>query len=82
MKLGDTVPLAAVRADIEVIEALDREIIHLTALLQARLSPEQFKLVWSLRDAVERVAIAEGLLRERLPAAEPVRHVRECACAR
>ena len=81
LALSETMPLAAVRADLEAIEALDREIDDLTALLQVRLAPEQFKLVWSLRDAVERLGIAEGILRERRLAADPMVHLRACTHA-
>jgi hypothetical protein len=82
LELGDTAPLAAVYADLEAIEALDREIGDLTAVLRARLTPEQFKLVWALRDAVERLEIAEGILRERQPAGGPVQPPRACAHAK
>lgn len=78
---GATVPLAAVREDLAVIEALDREIADLTAVLRSRLSPEQFRLVWALRDAVERVGIAESLLREGRPAAGTLERGRECTCS-
>jgi hypothetical protein len=71
-----------VRADLAVIEALDREIDDLTSVLRAHLSPEQFRLVWALRDAVERMGIAEALLREQLPADGPVWHAHGCTCAR
>ena len=39
-------------------------------MLRARLAPGDFRLVWELRDAVERLALAEELLRERRPADE------------
>jgi hypothetical protein len=81
LELEDTVSLAVVRADLEAIEVLDREIGDLTALLRARLAPEELKLAWALRDAVERVGIAEGILRERCPAAGLGRYPRECAHA-
>jgi hypothetical protein len=78
---NDTVPLATVRADLAVIESLDREIADLTAVLRSRLSPEQFVLVWALRDAVERIGIAESLLREGRPAIGTLGHVRTCTCS-
>jgi hypothetical protein len=64
-ELGDTVPLEDVRAELEAIEAMAGTIGDLTSLLRARLPPEHFRLVWALRDTIERQAIAEELLRER-----------------
>ena len=63
--LGDTAPLEEVRAELGEIEAIARDIRDLTALLQVRLTPEQFRLVWALQDAVERLALAEELFRAR-----------------
>ena len=63
--LRGLVPLRVVQEELEPIETLGREIGDLTGLLKAVLAPDQFKLVWSLRDAVERLALAEELLRER-----------------
>jgi hypothetical protein len=80
-EFGDMVPLEAVRAEIEEIESLDRSIGDLTALLRTRLSPEQFRLVWELRDAVERLAVAEGLLRERRLADELAHHLPRSSAA-
>jgi hypothetical protein len=74
-ELGDTEPLEAVRAELEDVEALAQTIRDLTALLQARLAPEQFRLVWALRDAVERLAIADDLLRRRRLADALARHL-------
>jgi hypothetical protein len=79
---GDTVPLAAVRADLASIEALDREIADLTAELRLRLSPADFELVWALRDAVEGVGLAEGLLRDCLSAAGTPERGSMCMCSR
>jgi hypothetical protein len=72
---GDTTPLDAVRAELDAIEAHAREVGDLTAGLRARLTPEDFRLVWALRDAVERLALAEGLLRDRWLADELARHL-------
>ena len=65
IELGQTVPLQAVQSELETVDALSREIQVLTSLLQVNLSPELFKLVWSLRDAVEKLGLCEALLRER-----------------
>lgn len=61
----DTVPLAAALPDLEPVERLSREIEDLTTALKLHLSPEQFRLVWRLRDGVERLSLAEEILRER-----------------
>jgi hypothetical protein len=61
--------------ELEEIEALDRQIADLTTLLRAHLTPEHFRLVWALRDAVERLAIAEELLRDRRLADELAHHL-------
>jgi hypothetical protein len=84
------VPLHVVQEDLEPIETLSREIGDLTRLLKVVLTPNQFKLVWSLRDAVERLALAEELLRQRqmldalvqhLPAsADAIHGVRQHLC--
>jgi hypothetical protein len=80
-ELGDVALLDDVRAELGEIEALDRQIGDLTALLQARLAPEEFRLVWALRDAVERLAVAEALLRERRLADELARLLPGCSAA-
>lgn len=64
--LGHLVPLEAVEAELIPLDALSREVDDLTSVLQSRLSPDQFRLVWSLRDAVERLALADEVLRERV----------------
>jgi hypothetical protein len=74
-RLGDTAPLDAVRAELDAIEAHAREVGDLTTGLRARLAPADFRLVWALRDAVERLALAEGLLRDRWLADELARHL-------
>jgi hypothetical protein len=61
--LGRTVPLAAVRRELEKVEALERELAARGAELRALLSPEQVRLVWALRDAEQRLALAEQDLR-------------------
>ena len=73
--LGDTARLEDVRAELGEIEAIAREIDDLMAVLRARLTPEQFRLAWALRDAGERLAIAEELLRERRLADDLARHL-------
>jgi hypothetical protein len=54
-----------VQAELEAIDSLNSEIQDLTGLLRDRLSPELFSLVWSLRDAVEKLGLCEAELRER-----------------
>ena len=74
-RLGDLAMLGDVRSELEEIEALSRQADDLTVALRARLEPEEFRLVWALRDAVERLALAEGLLRDRRLAEELARHL-------
>lgn len=57
--------MSVVQEELEPVETLSREIGDLTGLLKIVLTPDQFKLVWSLCDAIERLALAEELLRER-----------------
>ena len=73
--LEDTRPLGAVRADLHAIEQHARDIDHITARLHASLSPEHFRLVWALRDTVEALALAEGILREQHLASRLARHL-------
>ena len=82
LELSGTAPLADVRADLEAVETLIHEIDDLTALLRVHLPPEQFKLVWCLRDAVERLGIAEDILRERQRPADVVGQFSRCAHSR
>ena len=63
--LGRTVPLGAVRRELEVVEGLERELTARGAELRALLSPEQARLVWALWDAEQRLALAEQDLRAR-----------------
>ena|SRR6266542_552375 len=63
-ELGDLVPLNDVPVEFEEIEAFSHHIDELTALLRARLTPELFRLVWALLDAVECRAVAEQFLHE------------------
>jgi hypothetical protein len=74
-EFGDLARLEDVRAELGEIEALAREIDDLTAALRARLTPGQFRLAWALRDATERLAVAEELLRERRLADDLARHL-------
>jgi len=76
---GLSIALRIVRADVKTIETLSHDIDDLTAFFRRYLPAEQVKLVWSLRDAVERLGIAEDILRERQRAADVVRHVSGCA---
>jgi hypothetical protein len=75
------VPFEGVRTEIEEIEEIDRCIGDLTALLRARLAPEDFRFVWELRDAVERLAVAERLLLDWRLADELVRHLPRSSAA-
>ena len=76
---GLSIALRIVRADVKTIETLSHDIDDLTAFFRRYLPAEQVKLVWSLGDAVERLGIAEDILRERQRAADVVRHVSGCA---
>ena len=62
--LGILMPLGAAPAELREIEALERQISDLVSVLRARLEPAQFQLVWALQDAVERLGLADALLRE------------------
>ena len=73
--LGDLARLGDVRAELAEIESLSQQAEDLAAALRARLAPEDFRLVWSLRDAVECLALAEGLLRDRRLADDLARHL-------
>jgi len=53
------------RAVLAALEALEEEVQHREAHLRALLPPEQFRLAWALRDAEERLGLAERLLAER-----------------
>ena len=54
--------LAAVRAELAEVEALVDEVRQRVAHLRAVLPPAQFRLVWALLDAQERLGLAEQLL--------------------
>ena len=58
--------LAAVRAELAAVEALEDEIRCRAAHLRASLSAEQFRLAWALLDAEQRRGQAERLLAIRL----------------
>jgi hypothetical protein len=77
--LGDLARLGDVRAELAEIESLSQQAEDLAAALRARLAPEDFRLAWSLRDAVERLALAEGLLRDRRLADDLARHLPNCS---
>jgi hypothetical protein len=53
-----------VRAELAEVEALEDELRHRVAHLRAVLPPEQFRLVWALLDAQERLGLVERLLAE------------------
>ncbi len=57
--------LAVVRADLAAIEAIEDELRHRLAHLRAMLPLGQFRLVWALLDAQERLGLAERLLADR-----------------
>jgi hypothetical protein len=80
-QLGDAAPLVSVRPELEAIERLSREIGDLSAVLRTRLSSEQFRLVWQLRDAVERLGLAEELMREQRLVDSLARHLPTCSDA-
>ena len=63
LNLDDTLPLEAVRTELEGAERLAQTVRDLTRLLEVRLAPDEFRLVWALRDAVEQLALADELLR-------------------
>ena len=63
--LEATADLAAVRDDLAEVEALEDELRHRLAHLRALLPREQFRLVWVLLDAQERLGLAERFLAER-----------------
>ena len=69
--------LPDVATELEAIESLSREIQDLTWMLRGTLSPEVFKLVWSLRDAVETLGLCEAELRERRLLANLAMHLPE-----
>ena len=58
--------LAAVRAELAAVEALEDEIRYRAAHLRASLSAEQFRLAWALLDAEQRRCQTERLLAIRL----------------
>ncbi len=76
---GHTVPLAAVRDDLEAVEALEREVAARSAKVRMLLSPEQVRSVWALRDAEQRLALAEQDLREHSLVDGLARHLPEHA---
>ena len=79
--LGMTAPLAAVATEVDRLNSLEREVADLAAVLRATLPPEQFRLVWALRDAEERHGLAERRLAERLLVDELARHLPAHAAA-
>jgi hypothetical protein len=58
-ELGNLMYLQDVQDELENIETLIREINELTVRLKAPLSSQHFRLVWTLRDTVERLGLAE-----------------------
>jgi hypothetical protein len=72
---GALARLNDVRAELAELEVLDRQVADLTALLRGRLAPEEFRLVWALRDAVECRAVAEALLHDRRRAGRSAREL-------
>ncbi len=78
-ELGNTAPLAAVRGDLAALEVLEWEVAARAAALRALLSPEHARLVWALRDAEQRLALADQDLREHALVDEVARHLPEHA---
>ena len=62
---GAALPLADVAPELARLEALEREVADLVAILRAMLPPDHFRLVWALRDAEERRGLVERQLAER-----------------
>ena len=60
--LGAAADLAAVRAELAEVEALEDQVARRTAALGALLPRGQFRLVWELLDAEQRHGQAERLL--------------------
>ncbi len=75
--IGGSVPHAQVRAEVGDVEALERRIGDLVGALRSALPPEYFRLVWELKDAEEKVGIAERAVRDRCLVEALVRHVPE-----
>jgi hypothetical protein len=63
--IKDTLPLADARNDLELVESCQRKVRDITAALRFTLSPEDFRLVWELRDAEETLGLAETGIRQR-----------------
>ncbi len=64
-ELDTTARLTSVRAELETIEGLRREVAAREAELCALLAPDHFQLVWAFRDAEERLGLAERLMATR-----------------
>jgi len=80
-ELRNTAAWEAGQAELGPIEELAYQIQALTATLRAALPPDQFTLVWKLRDTVERLALAEEVLHERHLLDSLIRHLPRCAAA-
>ena len=79
--LGMTAPLTTVATELDELYSLEREVADLAAVLRATLPPDQFRLVWALRDAEERRGLAERRLAERQLVDELARHLPAHAAA-
>jgi hypothetical protein len=77
--LGAAVDLAAVRAELAMVEALGDEVRHRMRRLGTLLPRGQVRLVWELLDAEQRHGQAERLLAIRSLAAELARALPEHA---
>jgi len=75
------VPLEQVQAELGPIEAMEWEVQDLTALLRSCLSPEHFRLVWALCDAVERLGMADALWQRQRFLDDLARHLPHAAAA-
>ena len=73
--LGAAADLAAVRAELAEVEALENEVRHRRAQLGALLPCGQFRLVWELLDVEQRHGQAERLLATRWLADELAREL-------
>ncbi len=70
------------QADLGYVDALEQRIAGLVGLLRDVLPPEQFRLVWELRDAEEQLGLAERQALERRMAETLARHLVGCGPAR
>ena len=77
--LSETVDLSTVRAALAEVEALEDEVRLHVAHVHALLPTEHLGRVWALRDAEERLALAEGQLAQHHFVNELIRRLPEHA---